>query len=132
MSLKIEALSAVAEKGKLNGEWMVVVNEGDRAINLDGCSIAVSRGGKSKARVATTLKAGLIVQPKERCRLITGSSGRGSHGQAPEEEGVRNFYLYLKAPYLDKPGITVKLMNRQHEICRAVFDPEAEGGLGSN
>jgi hypothetical protein len=129
MTLKIEALSATSEKGKLNGEWMVVVNEGERAFNLEGCSIAVSRGGKSKARVAHTLKAGLIVQPQERCRLITGSSGRSSHGQAPEEEGIRNFHLYLKAPYLDKPGLTVKLMNRQHEICRATFDPETERGV---
>ena len=125
MSLKIEALSAAAEKGKLNGEWMLLVNEGERAFNLEGCSITASRGGKAKARVVTTLKAGLVIQPGERCRLVTGSSGRGSHGEAPEQEGVRNFHLYLKVPYLDKPRLIIKLMNRQHEICRAVHEPEA-------
>ena len=131
MTLKIEALSAVADEGKLNQEWMLLVNEGDGPFNLEGCSIATSRAGQAKPRVVTTLKAGLVLQPGERCRVVTGSSGRGSHGTAPEVEGVRNFYLYLKAPYLDRPQLRVKLMSRQHEICRAVFDPSAEGGVTS-
>lgn len=125
MTLKIEALSPVTDDGKLNQEWMLLKNEGERPVNLEGCSIAVSRGGQAKPRVVTTLKAGLIVQPAERCRVVTGSSGRSSHGEATAEEGVRNFHLFLKAPYLDRPHLTVKLMNRQHEICRAVFDPQA-------
>lgn len=122
MSLKIEALSAAGEKGKLNQEWMLLHNEGDRPVNLEGVSIAVSRGGQAKPRVVTTLKAGLIIQAGERCRVVTGSSGRGSHGEAPSEEGVRNFYLFLKVPYLDRPHIIVRLMNRQHEICRGNFE----------
>lgn len=127
MTLKIESLSAVADKGKLNQEWMLVHNEGEHPLNLAGCSIAVSRPGQAKPRVVTTLKAGLVVQPDERCRVVTGSSGRGSHGEAPEEEGVRNYYLFLKAPYLDRPKLTVRLMNRQHELARATYDPEATG-----
>jgi hypothetical protein len=131
MTLKIEALSAATEKGKLNSEWMLLVNETERPFNTEGCSITVSRGGSPKGRVVTTLKAGLIIQPKERCRVVTGSSGRGSHGEAPVEEGVRNVHLYLKAPYLEKPGLVVKLMNKQHEVCRATFDPEATGGVAA-
>ena len=122
MTLKIEALSAVSEEGKLNQEWMLLHNEGDRPLNLEGVSLAVSRGGQAKPRVVTTLKAGLIIQPDERCRMVTGSSGRSSHGEAPTEEGVRNFHLFLKVPYLDRHRITVRLMNRQHEICRASYD----------
>lgn len=126
MTIKIEALSGASEKGKLNTEWILLVNESERAFNADGCSITVSKGGKSRPRVATTLKAGLILQPQERVRVVTGSSGRGSHGAAPEEEGVRNYYLFLKAPYLDKPGLTVKLMNRQREICKATYEGPSE------
>lgn len=129
MTLKIEALSGIQEEGKLNTEWMVVVNESERPFNMEGCSIAISKGS-AKARVVTTLKAGLIVQPKERCRLVTGSSGRSSHGETPVEEGIRNFHLYLKAEYLDRPSLVVRLMNRQHEVCRAVFDPAAPNCLG--
>ncbi len=71
--------------------------------------------------MATTLKAGLILQPSERVRVVSGSSGRGSHGTAPDEEGVRNHYLFLKAPYLDKPNSVVRLMMRQHEVCKATW-----------
>jgi hypothetical protein len=122
MTLKIQALSGSTEKGKLNSEWMLVVNEAERPFNAEGCSITVSRGS-SRPRVVTTLKAGLIIQPKETCRLVTGSSGKKSHGETLTEEGVRNFHLFLKAPYLDRSGLTVKLMNRQREICRAVYKP---------
>lgn len=124
MTMKIQALSGASEKGKLNTEWLLLVNEGDRPFNATGCSITVSKGSGSRPRVVTTLKAGLIVQPKEVVRLVTGSSGRSSHGAAPEEEGVRNFHLYLKAPYLERPKLVVRLMNRQQEICRASYDPE--------
>ena len=117
MSLKIETVSRASEKGKLNEEWLVVKNEGDKVFNLAGCSISVSRG-KQRPRVVTTFKPGLVLKPGERVRLVTGSSGKKSHGEAPEEEGIRNVHLYLKAPYLDRPGLTVHLMNRQLELCR--------------
>ena len=48
MALKIQALSGVKEKGKLNQEWMVVVNERDTPFNLEGCSISVARGSKTR------------------------------------------------------------------------------------
>ncbi len=121
MTIKIEALSATTEKGKLNTEWMLLVNEGDRPFNAEGCSVTVQRG-KGRARVATTLKAGLILQPSERVRVVSGSSGRGSHGTAPDEEGVRNHYLFLKAPYLDKPNSVVRLTMRQREVCKASWE----------
>lgn len=124
MTMRIQALSGADEKGKLNTEWLLLVNEGDRPFNATGCSITVSKGSGSRPRVVTTLKAGLILQPKEVVRLVTGSSGRSSHGNAPEEEGVRNFHLYLKAPYLERPKLVVRLMNRQQEICRAAYDPD--------
>ena len=122
MSLKIEALSGATEKGKLNTEWLVLHNEGDKPYNLAGCSIAVGRSGNKPHRVVTTLKAGLVVQPGERCRVVSGSSGRKSNGEAPEEEGIRNFFLFLKATYLEKGPLVVKLLNRQHEICRTTFE----------
>ena len=128
MSLRIQALSGVAEEGMLNTEWIVLVNEADSPFNLEGCSITIAaKGGRPKA--ATTLKAGILLRPKETCRLVTGSSGKKSHGEAPVEEGVRNIHLYLKAAYLDREGLAVRLMNRQQEICRATFDPAAERGI---
>lgn len=124
MTITIEKLSPAAEKGKLNTEWILLANGGEGPFNTEGCTITTQKG-KGRPSVAATLKAGLILQPGERVRLITGSSGRGSHGAAPEEEGVRNFFLFLKAPYLDKPGLVVRLMNRQREICKASYEGKA-------
>jgi hypothetical protein len=128
MTIKIQALSGVRDKGKLNQEWLLVVNESQQPFNMAGCSITVSRKG-GRPTVATTIKAGLVLQGGERCRLVSGSSGKKSHGETLEEEGVRNFHLYLKAPYLERTGATIRLTSRQRELARAVFDPGAEDGI---
>lgn len=130
MSITIRGLARAGSKGKLNEEWMLLANEGDKPFNLEGCSITVSRK-QGRPRVHTTLKAGVVIQAGEVCRLVSGSSGKKSHGQAPEEEGVRNAYLFLKKIYIDRPGLTVRLTSRQHEISRAVFDPTTESGIAS-
>lgn len=121
MSLKIQALHGASAKGKLNEEWMVVANESEGPFNADGCSITVAKGA-ARPRVFTTLKAGLIFQPNEVVRLVSGSSGKKSHGEAPEEEGIRNVFLFLKAGYLDRAGLKVRLTMRQREICSATFE----------
>ena len=125
MALKILALSSVAEAGKLNTEWLVLKNESDHPFNLEGCSITLAKGS-SRPRQVTTFKAGIVIQPQETCRLVSGSSGKKSHGEAPVEDGVRNIPLFMKVSYLDKPGLTVRLMNRQQEVAKATFDPQAE------
>jgi hypothetical protein len=128
VTLKIRALHGTTGEGKLNDEWMVVVNEGETPFNAEGCSITVARG-TGRPRTVTTFQAGLIIKGKETCRLVTGSSGKKSHGEAPVEGDVRNAHLFLKAPYLDRAGLVVQLVNRQMEICRAVYDPDAPEGV---
>ncbi len=128
MSVKIKALHSLSEPGKLNTEWMVVVNDGEAAFNAESCSITVAKG-QARPRTVTTFKAGLVIKGGETCRLVTGSSGKKSHGEAPVEESVRNVHLFLKVPYLEKSGMVVRLMNRQLELGKAVFEPEAAGGI---
>lgn len=128
MSLKIQALHGISEPGKLNTEWMVVVNEGESAFNAEGCSISVARGS-GRPRTVTTFQAGLVIKAGETCRLVTGSSGKKSHGEAPVEENIRNVHLFLKAPYLDKAGLVVRLMSRQLELGKAIYDPAAGSGV---
>ena len=126
MSLKITALQGASARGKLNEEWMVVANESDRPFNAEGCSITVAQG-KGRPRVFTTLKAGLVFKANEVCRLVSGSSGKKSHGEAPVEPDVRNVFLFLKAGYLDRPGQQVRITIRQREICRATYEPATDG-----
>jgi hypothetical protein len=127
--LTLEALQQTTNRKLLNGEWIVIVNEGDTPFSATGCSITTGRpGGKARPRTVTTLKAGLTIKPGERVRLITGSAGKASQGEPPaESEGLRNFHLFLKVPYLDRPGIIVRLVNRQQvELCRGVLAKPAE------
>jgi len=126
--LKLEGLTAAPNRKHLNGEWFELVNAGDAPFNAEGCSITVGRAsGKARPRTVTTLKAGLIVKAGERVRVITGSAGKVSQGEPPaEDEGIRNFHLFLKMSYLDRPGSVVRLVNRQQvELGRAVLDPPA-------
>jgi hypothetical protein len=128
MGLKIVSFSSATDKELLNNEWIVVTNDGDTAFNAEGCSITVGKG-TTRPRLVTTIQAGLVIKPKETCRLITGSSGKKTHGDPPMEENIRNVHLFLKAPFLDRPGLVVRLMNRQLELCRATFDPDTQSGV---
>jgi len=128
MSLKIQALHGSSEPDKLNTEWMVVVNHGEQPFNAEGCSITVAKG-TARPRTVTTFQAGLVIKAGETCRLVTGSSGKKSHGEAPVEQDIRNAHLFLKAPYLEKSGMVVRVMNRQLELGKAVYEPDAKNGI---
>lgn len=122
--LKLTTAHAASDKKKLNEEWIELVNETETPFNAEGCSITVNpRGSKSRPRTVTTLKAGLVIKPGERVRLISGSSGKSSHGEAPDEgEGARNFHLFLKAPYLTQDGLAIRFVTKQQaELCRTTF-----------
>ena len=116
--LVIEQVHRPSDPKRLNEEWLALANSGDAPFNTEGCSITVSRAGGGRPRIVTTLKAGLVIQPGEKVRLVSGSSGKKSHGDAPSEEGWRNVHLFLKGGYLDRPGLTVRLVSRQRELCR--------------
>lgn len=130
MTIHILALAMIREPGKLNQEYIIIKNESDRTFNLDGCSITVGKGS-ARPRLVHTFKAGLVLQAQESVRLVTGSSGKSSHGEAPEEPGIRNVHLFLKAPVLDKPGLTLHLMRRQVELCKFTHDPTQPNGLAA-
>ncbi|MFH1132083.1 MAG: hypothetical protein V1754_12155 [Pseudomonadota bacterium] len=121
--LNIEELHSAPESGKINQEWVVLTNEGDNAFNTEGCSITVARGTGARAKVVTTLKAGLVIQAKEKVRLVSGSMGRKSQGEPPVEENMRNVHLFLKTAYLDKAGLVIRLVKGQMELCQAVYEP---------
>lgn len=122
IKLKVVGLSAAPDKKKLNSEWIEIHNEGDQPFNGEGCSITVvPKNAKTRPRTVTSIKAGLIIQPNEHVRLVSGSPGKKSQGEAPAEEGARNYHLFLKMPYLDKKNLLVRLVNKQLvELCRIV------------
>ena len=118
--LKIENFHPAPESAQLNQEWVEVANEGEAPFSAEGCSITVAKGLTARQRVVTTMKAGVVISPGEHVRLVTGSAGKKSQGEAPADDR-RNVFLFLKVPYLDRPGTVVRLVSRQNELCRATF-----------
>jgi len=127
--LKLDTLTRAPKSKLVNREWLVLTNEGDAPFNTEGCSVTAGRPGtKGRPRTITTLKAGLIIKAGERVRLVTGSPGKSSQGDPPaEEEGLQNYHLFLKMPYLDKPPLIIRLVNRQQvELCRTTLTKDAK------
>ena len=69
----------------------------------------------------------IAIRPGERVRLITGSAAKKSQGAPPaEEEGVRNYHLFLQEPVLARSGELLLLL-KQFELCRTTI-----GGSGAS
>lgn len=120
MPLVIRELHAAPQAGALNEEWVLVENTGPNEINTAGVTVALLQRGK-RPRNLGTLSPGFIVRPGERVRLITGSAAKKSQGTAPkEEEGLRNYHLFLLEPMLTRPG-EIQLLLKQFELCRATI-----------
>jgi hypothetical protein len=128
MKIVIREIHAAENKAALNQEWFVVENTGEGMFNTNGCSVAVGRG-KARLRQIGTLDPGFAIAPKEKVRVITGNPGKKAHGQAPTEEGVKNYHLFLAAPLLEGAGSIVAVSLKQLEVTRATFDPKAKDGV---
>jgi hypothetical protein len=129
MRIVIREIHAARTPGELNDEWFVVENVGDRAFSTAGCTVGVSKG-KGRLRPIGTLDPGFTLQPQERVRLITGNPGKKAHGKVPEPaDDARNYHLFLTSALLTGAGTVVALSLHQHEVVRAVFDPEGDGGI---
>ena len=133
MQVAIRELHSASRSEALNEEWILVENIGSTPFRSLGCSVHVARslGGRGH-RVGTTIDPGFLLRPGERIRMVTGTPGRKAEGTPPSEDEVKNYHLFLKAPVLaDGRGTVVRLVVNQAELCHAVFDPEAAGGIAA-
>lgn len=119
LNLTIEEVHPAPEKKLINQEWITLHNAGEAAVNTEGCSVTVARGVSNRPKVVTILKAGLILQPGEKARLITGSASKKSQGEPPEEGEIRNVHLFQKVGYLDRKGLVIRIVRGQLEICKS-------------
>lgn len=123
MPLMIKELHAAPRTSALNEEWLLLENTGPNEINTAGVTIALIQRGARRPRSLGTLSPGFVIRTGERVRLITGSSAKKAQGQPPaEEEGLRNYHLFLSEPILGKPG-EIQLLLKQFELARATLGP---------
>ena len=127
MDIHIVEIHPGADKKKLNTEWFVVENRGDKAFSTRNCTLSV-RKGKGKPRALGTIDPGFSLGPGERMRVLTGTPGKKSQGQPPDD-GQPSYSLFLGAPILMGPGTVLSIALRTHAVCSATFDPKAERGV---
>ena len=128
MALVIRELHAASSRELLNDEWLLIENTGPGLLSAAGWTLLVGKQGQRPHQLGT-LQPGFILHSGEQIRLVTGSPGKKAHGAPPPEtEKVKNYFLFLREPVLERPGIVVHLTLHQLELARAVFAPQKQDG----
>lgn len=115
---------------KLNTEWFILRNEGEKTFSTRGCTLEVSRKGSKKTSSLGSMDPGFSLTPGESVRVITGNPGRKAHGSIPEDE-TRNYNLFLGAPILKGSGTILTIRLRQMNLASAEYSKESESGLAA-
>lgn len=113
---------------KLNTEWFVLRNEGEKTFSTRGCTLEVSRKGNKKTSSLGSMDPGFSLAPGESVRVITGNPGRKAHGPIPVDE-TRNYNLFLGAPILKGSGTILTIRLRQMSLASAEYSNDSETGL---
>lgn len=129
MALEIVEIRRRSEPKALNSEWFVVRNTGDQPLSLRGCVVMVSKPHARKSQQVAKLDPGFKLDPGDTRRLVAGNPRSKSHGPPPED-GVENYFLFMKVPMLERDGMTVRVVRGQLTLAKAVFDPTDKNGVG--
>jgi hypothetical protein len=130
MALLFRELHRAPHADALNEEWMILENTGPGIVKAQGCSLTVAKNASERPRALGTLEPGFVLGPNERIRLVSGAPMRKAQGTPPaEEDGLKNYHLFLKQPALTRPGVVVRLSLKQLELAKAVYGDEAKDGI---
>jgi hypothetical protein len=130
MAIRFVEIHAATDPEQLNGEWVVLQNDGKLPFNTRGCGMTVSRKGQKKRSELGIIDPGFVLHPGERMRMVTGNPGTQAHGTPPPEDEVKNYFLFLPALILKGPGTILTLTLRGLPVGKAEFDPERPDGVG--
>lgn len=126
MSLVICEIHAAPESGLVNQEWIVLENRGTAPVHTRGLRLTI-QVPKGRPREVGVIEPGFNLVPGARQRIVSGSPGRKSLGVAPEDE-TPNYYLFLKAVYIEPSEAVIRIARNQFELAQAVVD--STGNLG--
>lgn len=128
MAIRFAEIKPADTTEALNTEWVILENAGKSPFNTRGCGMTVGRRGSNKKSLLGIIDPGVVLQPGEKVRMLTGSSGTEAHGKPPEDD-VKNYYLFLPRAYVKDAGTVLTLVLRGLPVSKAEFDPAAPHGV---
>ena len=132
MALVIREIHTASNPELLNDEWLLIENTGPGLLNSSGWSLLVGKQGPRPHQMGT-LQPGFIINAGEKMRLVTGSPGKKAYGAPPPEgDGVKNYFLFLRKPVLDHPGLIIHLAFHQLELAHAIYAPDKPNGIATD
>jgi hypothetical protein len=129
MAIRFVEIHASSDPELLNNEWVVLENDGKMPFNTRGCGMTVSRKGQKKRSELGVIDPGFVLKPGDKIRLVTGNPGTKAHGEAPPEDAIKNYFLFLPGLMLRGPGTILTLTLRGLPVGKAAFDPESPAGV---
>jgi hypothetical protein len=132
MAIRFVEIRTATDPEQLNTEWVVLENDGKLPFNTRGCGMSVGRRGQKRRSELGIIDPGFVLQPGEKVRMCTGNPGTKAHGDPPsEEDGVKNYFLFLPKTYLAGPGTVLTLTLRGLAVGKGEFDPEQTSGVAA-
>jgi hypothetical protein len=128
MPIRFAEIKPAENTEALNTEWVVLENDGKSPFNTRGCGMTVGRRGSNKKSLLGIIDPGVILQPGEKVRMLTGNPGTEAHGKPPEDD-VKNYFLFLPKTYVGAAGTVLTLVLRGLPVSKAEFDPAAPHGV---
>jgi hypothetical protein len=130
MALQFREVHATADRKKVNDEWFILENAGATSLSTAGLQVISSAKGK-RGNVLGVIDPGFTLQPGEKILLVSGMPGKKSHGDPPEREGMRTYFLLQREPLLQGDGTLLRLAMNQLEVARVVYDRGAPTGVAA-
>ena len=128
MPIRFVEIKAAENADALNTEWVILENDGKAPFSTRGCGMTVGRRGSNKKSLLGIIDPGVILQPGEKVRMLTGNPGTEAHGKPPEDE-VKNYFLFLPKTYVKDAGTVLTLVLRGLPVSKAEFDPASPRGV---
>ena len=130
MAIRFVQIKAADSPEALNTEWVIIENAGKAPFSTRGCGMTVGKRGTNKKSLLGIIDPGFVLNPGDKMRMLTGSSGTVAHGTPPEDD-VKNYHLFLPKAYVGVPGTVLTLVLRGLPVSKAEFDPTAATGIKS-
>jgi len=129
-AIRFVEIKAAESTEALNTEWVTIENAGKTAFSTRGCGMTVGKRGSNKKSLLGTIDPGFVLEPGTKMRMLTGSPGAEKHGAAPsEDDGVKNYFLFLPKAYVGSAGTVLTLVLRGLNVSKAEYDPAAPSGV---